>query len=139
MIAASYPLTIKEHHLDTFGHINNAVYLQIFEEARWEWITQNGYGLAKVKETGLGPTLLEVNLKFLKEITLRQKITIESKVVSYVKKIAVVEQEMKNAAGEICCQGRFTIALFDTKARKLVLPTPEWLQGVGFDPITQVD
>jgi acyl-CoA thioester hydrolase len=135
MTTAIYPIVIKEHHLDTFGHINNAVYLQLFEEARWEWITTNGYGLAKVKETGLGPTLLEVHIKFLKEIRLRQKITIESTVTSYVKKIAVVEQVMKNEAGEPCCQASFTIGLFDTVARKLVLPTKEWLQGVGFDQI----
>ena len=38
-----YPLTIKEFHLDTFGHVNNATYLQIYEEARWEFINQNGY------------------------------------------------------------------------------------------------
>jgi thioesterase-3 len=136
MTTAQYPVVIKEHHLDTFGHINNAVYLQLFEEARWEWITNNGYGLAKVKETGLGPTLLEVNVKFIKEITLRQKITIESKVISYIKKICVLEQEMKNETGEVCCQSRFTIGLFDTVARKLVLPTKEWLQAVG---LTQVD
>jgi YbgC/YbaW family acyl-CoA thioester hydrolase len=135
MSTASYPITIKEFHLDTFGHINNAVYLQIFEEARWEWITKNGYGLTQVKETGLGPTLLEVNVKFLKEIRLRQKITVESKVISYVKKICVLEQEMKNESGEVCAHARFTIGLFDTKERKLVLPTPEWLQAVGFDQV----
>lgn len=133
MTTAVYPIVIKEYHLDTFGHINNAVYLQLFEEARWEWITSNGYGLEKVKETGLGPTLLEVHVQFLKEIRLRQKITIESTVKSYVKKIAIIEQVMKNEAGEPCCQAIFTIGLFDTVARKLVLPTKEWLQGVGFD------
>ena len=32
---------------------------------------------------------------------------------------------------EICCTADFTIALFDLHARKLVLPTPEWLYAVG--------
>jgi YbgC/YbaW family acyl-CoA thioester hydrolase len=139
MSSAHYPIVIKEHHLDTFGHVNNATYLQLFEEARWEWITQNGYGLAKVRETGLGPTLLEVHLKFLKEVRLRQKITIQSRVLSYVKKISVLEQAMKNEAGEICCQASFTVGLFDTKERKLVLPTKEWLQAVGFTGTVQTD
>lgn len=30
-----YPVVIREHHLDTFGHVNNAAYLDILEEARW--------------------------------------------------------------------------------------------------------
>ena len=29
-----YDKTILEQHLDTFGHVNNAVYLSLYEEAR---------------------------------------------------------------------------------------------------------
>lgn len=49
-----YELTIKEHHLDTFGHVNNAVYLELFEEARWEFISENGYGLKKIQNEKKG-------------------------------------------------------------------------------------
>ena len=34
-----YALVIREQHLDTFGHVNNAKYLEILEEARWDLIT----------------------------------------------------------------------------------------------------
>ena len=44
----SYPLIIKEMDLDTFGHVNNARYLTLFEDARWDLITKNGYGLKKI-------------------------------------------------------------------------------------------
>ena len=40
---------IKENHLDGFGHVNNAIYLQFFEEARWEMITQGGYSWTDVQ------------------------------------------------------------------------------------------
>jgi Acyl-ACP thioesterase len=43
-----YDLLIRGHHLDTFGHVNNAKYLQILEEARWDVITRNGYSLDEV-------------------------------------------------------------------------------------------
>ena len=78
-----YPLTILETHLDTFGHVNNAVYLQIFEEARWELITQNGYGLDKIKETGLGPTILEIKIRYSRELKPRTKIIIKTQLASY--------------------------------------------------------
>lgn len=64
----SYPLIIKETCLDSFNHVNNAVYLTLFEEARWDLLTTNGYDLKKIKETGLGPVILEINLKFSKEL-----------------------------------------------------------------------
>lgn len=47
----SYPLTIKETYLDTFGHVNSAMYLTLLEEARWEFINGNGYGIKKIQET----------------------------------------------------------------------------------------
>jgi len=126
----SYSLTIREHHLDTFGHVNNATYLSILEEARWELITQNGYGLFYIRETGLGPTILEINIKFIKELRLRQEIVIESRMISYEGKIGKIEQKMLRN-GEECCIAEFTIGLFSVKERKLVLPTPEWLKAIG--------
>ena len=125
-----YPLTIREHHLDTFGHVNNATYLSILEEARWELITQNGYGLSYIRETGLGPTILEINIKFLKELRLREQISIESQMLSYEGKIGKIVQKMFRN-GEQCCIAEFTVGLFSVKERKLVLPTPEWLKAIG--------
>ena len=50
-----YPVQIGESHLDTFGHVNNAKYLEIFEDARWELISKNGYGLEEVHRRKIGP------------------------------------------------------------------------------------
>lgn len=127
----THPYIILERHLDTFGHVNNATYLQILEEARWEFITARGFGMKKIKDTGLGPTILECNIKFMKELRLRQNIVIETQTQSYDRKIGVLKQVMRNEAGEVCAEAIFTIGLFDTKERKLVLPTPEWLYAVG--------
>ena len=129
-----YQVLIIERHLDTFGHVNNATYLDLFEAARWEWITSNGYGLSRIRETGQGPTVLEVNLRFKREIKNRQRITIRSWVESYETKVGTVIQEMRDEAGELCCEGRFLCGLFDLKARRLVPPTPEWLVAVGLGP-----
>ena len=128
----TYPITIKEHHLDSFGHVNNATYLTILEEARWELITQNGYGLDVIKKTGLGPVILEINIKFIKELRLREEIIIETRLQSYEGKTGFIEQKMLRK-GDLCCTALFTFGLFDTAARRLVLPTPEWAKAVGFE------
>ena len=126
-----YEVLIIERHLDTFGHVNNATYLDLFEAARWDWITRNGFGLERIRELQQGPTVLELTLCFKREIKNRQTITIRTWVDSYEGKIGVVLQEMRDAAGELYCEGRFTCALFDLQARRLLTPTPEWLAAVG--------
>lgn len=125
-----YPLMIKETDLDVFGHMNNATYLILFEDARWDLIHRNGYGLHKIQETGLGPVILKVSVQYLKEIRLRDEIIIETSMTSYEKKIGTMKQKMIRG-DEVCCDAEFTYALFDLKSRKLCSPTPEWLKAVG--------
>lgn len=126
-----YHLTIKEFHLDTFGHVNNATYLQIYEEARWQFITERGYGLEKVKRSGLGPVILEIKLRFLKELHLRKEIIIHSQTVEYTGKIGVIKQWITDSDGNICSDIEMKMGLFDTKLRKLVSPTQDWLEAIG--------
>jgi thioesterase III len=130
----TYPLTILEAHLDSFGHVNNAAYLSLYEEARWDIITKNGYGLKEIHEKKTGPVVLEVNLKFRRELLVRQKIVIESYAMPYHAKVGKMIQLMKNEKGEVCCEGIFLFGLFDMKSRKLISPTPEWLKAVGWGP-----
>ena len=126
-----YPVLIIERHLDTFGHVNNATYLDLFEAARWDWITENGFGLERIRELQQGPTVLEVTLRFKRELRNRQRISIRTWVESYEGKVCVVIQEMRDQAGELCCEGRFLCALFDLEARRLLAPTQAWLAAVG--------
>ena len=126
-----YSLMVREAHLDTFGHMNNATYLQILEEARWEFITSKGFGLRAIQKSGMGPIVLEFNLKFMKELKLRQTITIESQTISYDGTIAKLRPDILNENNEVCFQGLMTFGLFDTRERKLIAPTPEWMAAVG--------
>lgn len=129
-----YEIMILERHLDTFGHVNNAVYLEILEEARWDYITGHGYGLKEVMATGIGPTILEINLRFQRELRNRQKITIKSWVESYAGKVGKFAQQILDEKGDVACDALFTIGLFDVKARRLIRPTPEWIQALGLTP-----
>lgn len=127
----SYPITILETFLDSFGHVNNAVYLTMYEEARWDFINRKGYGLKRIKEIGQGPTILSVKIDFLKELRARDQVIIESQCLSYERKIGTLMQRMVRD-GVVCSSAEFIFGLFDTHERKLITPTPEWLQAVGF-------
>ncbi len=130
---SEYEVLIRESHLDTYGHVNNAVYLSLFEEARWQIVTDRGYGFDRVHETKKGPVILEVNLKFLKELILREKITITLEVLSYKGKIFQLAQTMVKPNGEIACQMNCVAAFFDLQERKLIPPNPEWLAAIGYE------
>lgn len=128
-----YELIIKENHLDSFGHVNNAVYLQILEEARWEFITEFGYGLNEIHKIGKGPVILEVNVKFIKELKLREKIKIETQCTDLQSKVLHLEQKILNEKQEVCTAAFFVLGFFDLHKRKIINQSPEWLHAVGVE------
>lgn len=130
---SQYKVTIREHHVDSYGHVNNATYLSLYEEARWEIITPKGFGFVEIHKKKQGPVILEVNLKFLKEIRLREEITIQTKMLHYKGKVGQMLQQMIKDNGEVASEAVFTFGLFDIKERKLIEPTPEWRLALGLE------
>lgn len=127
-----YEVVIRENHLDSFGHVNNAVYVQLYEEARWDFITKNGHGLDVIQRDQVGPVLLDLQVRFKREIKNREQIKILSQTKEIISsKIMILEQRMLKADGKVASEAVFTVGFFDMKARKLIDPSPEWLKAVG--------
>ena len=126
-----YPTQIKEHHLDTFGHVNNAEYLVLFEEARWETITSRGHGLKYVHETQIGTVVLECTVRFRRELHLREKIVIRTQVKSISSsRTLTLQQQIIKENGKLGSEAIFTMGCFDLRTRKLIPPTSEWLAAI---------
>lgn len=128
-----YRIQIKEHHVDSLGHMNNATYLGLFEEARWEHITLRGFGFKEVVKTKTGPVILEIAIKFKREIYLREHITITTELLHYDGKIGQLRQVMIKEDGTIACEATFSFGLFDMVQRKLISPTPDWKKAIGLE------
>lgn len=130
---SSYKVTIKEFHVDSYGHVNNATYLALYEEARWEVITPRGFGFREIHKMKQGPVILEVNLKFKREIGLRENIIITTKLLDYKGKVGQMLQQMVKEDGTVASEALFTFGLFDMKERRLIEPTPEWKNALGME------
>ncbi|HXL73830.1 MAG TPA: acyl-CoA thioesterase, partial [bacterium] len=112
-------------------HMNNAAYLVLFEEARWELITKNGYGLNEVIKQQKGPVILDIEIRFKKEIKLREKIKITTELVSHERKISKFKQDMIKEDGTVAAELNLTFGFFDLQTRRLINPTPEWKKAIG--------
>jgi acyl-CoA thioester hydrolase len=134
-----YEKEILEQHLDTFGHVNNAVYLSLYEEARWDFITKNGLGLKQILESKVGPVLLDLNLTFKSELNNREKIKIISQARPEMRNkfVMVLDQKMLKENGKIASTLTLSVGLMDLNLRKLVSPTKEWLLALGLNEINE--
>jgi thioesterase-3 len=126
-------IVVSEAHLDSFGHVNNARYLELLEQARWDLITERGFGIDVIRSSRTGPTILEINIRFLREIGARDPIVIRTEMLSYERKIGKLRQQMIKADGNLACEAIFTIGLFDLERRRLIDPTPAWAFAIGLE------
>jgi acyl-CoA thioester hydrolase len=126
-------IQISEAHLDSFGHLNHARYFELFEQARWDIITERGFGMDTIRRTRTGPVILEVAVKFLRELAPREAVVIRSEMTSYERKIGKMRQQIIKADGDVACDATFIFGLFDLERRRLIEPTPEWAHAVGVE------
>ena len=138
ILTFEYKTQILEHHLDSFGHVNNAKYLELYEEARWDFITRNGYGLEQIRDLQMGPIVLDVACRFKRELKNREWIKIVSKSTESRKKILKMQQTIFKEGDVIASEAEFTFGFMDLKARRMIEPPELWLTAVGIAPTKNV-
>ncbi|NOT77935.1 MAG: thioesterase family protein [Bacteriovoracaceae bacterium] len=111
------------------------MYLSIYEEARWDFITKNNLGLKEILETKVGPVLLDLNLTFKAELKNRDKIKIVSQARPELrnKYVMLLDQKMIKEDGKIASTLTISVGLMDLNARKLISPTIPWLRALGLE------
>ena len=60
----AHKVQVRNHELDSFGHVNHAVYLTYLEDARWTVLEMWGYPLQELKSRGWSIVATEARLVF---------------------------------------------------------------------------
>ena len=110
----------------------------LFEEARWEMITSRGYGIDQVHARQVGTVVLECKVRFMRELKLREEITIRTRIREIRKKIIFLVHDLVNESGENAAEAEFTLGCFDLRERKLITPDPFWLNALAGKPSESV-
>ena len=127
-----YKKQVLEHHLDTYGHVNNAVYLQIYEEARWDISEKAGWGWAQVMEEKIGPVVLAANITYKKELHNREWITIKTQFKNMRNSlVGVINQEIYNEQGRLASTLELQVGMINLTTRKLLRPTERFFKMLG--------
>lgn len=58
-------LIVRSYHIDYFGHVNHARYVEFLEEARWQYLEGNNL-LAPIHEVGAIHVVAELSIKYRK-------------------------------------------------------------------------
>ena len=91
----SITFTARGYELDSYNHINNSVFLNYFEHARWEYFRELGmYDFLRNNENL--PVVTDIHIRYQREIRLFDEVVIESFCISE-KPYLVFQQKIFNA------------------------------------------
>lgn len=126
-----HPTTVTADQIDVLGHLNNAAYLAIFEAARWAVLTETGVPFERLVQYGVSPVILEVNLKFRREVRLGEEIVVETRFTRTGPRRFLAHQRMVDAAGKLRASAELVGSFFDVVNRRITDPPPPLLEAIG--------
>ena len=97
-----YKRKIFGYECDIYGHLNNANYLHLYEEARADALEQMNLPIRKIREMGISIYVTHIEIDFKKGIGLEETVTIESNVSQMSRLKAIWKQEIYNSKNELC-------------------------------------
>ena len=130
----SVPITVRGYELDTQGHLNQAVYIQYSEHARWEILAAAGIQQNALVQSGIGPVALELNVKYLRELRGGEEVDVTCEFAWTEGKVFQIKQQILKKDGTVCADVLVTGGVMDLKARKLVPDPVARLKALASDP-----
>ncbi len=111
---------IRTFHCDSFGHVNNARYLELLEEARWRFGEQIGLK-ALLDRDGLGFIIIDMRLRFRDEVIEGDRVVVSTKLVTLGSGSGEVEQQVrKEGSRKTALKSLFHFILIDRESKKPV-------------------
>lgn len=125
---------VRGYEVDVNGHVNQAVYLQYAEHARWECLAAAGFTQEKLAARAIGPVALEATIRYLRELRAGDEVDVTCGFDwSGGGKTFRLEQEIIRTDGTLVAQLSGKSGVLDLSTRRLVDPV-EALRSLASDP-----
>jgi acyl-CoA thioester hydrolase len=128
-------LTVRGYEVDTQGHLNWAEYLHYAEHARWEYLAAAGITQDGLIATGFGPVVLDVSVKFRRELRAGDEVDVTCGFVFDGGRTFRILQDFRRPAdGRVAASLTSTSGLLDLRERKLTNDPGKHLLALATDP-----
>jgi acyl-CoA thioester hydrolase len=128
-----FPLSIQVPiawgDMDAFGHVNNTVYLRLFEDARIRFFEEVGIGLAGPAGGGCAPILASTQCQFRVAMTYPDTARVDAGILRVGRSSFTMGYEVHSARqGCLAAEGEGVLVWYDYAARQSV-PLPDELRA----------
>jgi len=110
-------IKVRGYHADFYGHVNNARYLEFFEEDRWARL-ESKIDLRKWAAKGLGFLIVNINVNYRKAVMVGETVLVTTDLERVNTKSAVLKQEILfKESREVAADALITFVVIDKSGR----------------------
>jgi thioesterase-3 len=111
-------IKVRGYHLDLYGHVNNARYLEFLEEARWSFV-ENEIDLDEWRKLGFAFTVVKITINYRRAAALGDVLEIQTRLEKLGARSGVVRQEIVLAgSGERVADAEIVFVIVDVQTGK---------------------
>jgi thioesterase-3 len=114
-------IKVRGYHADFYGHVNNARYLEFFEEDRWAHL-ESKIDLRKWAKMGLVFLVVNINVNYRRAVPVGETLAVGTNLEKIGNRSVVLKQEIliKNS-GEIAADALITFVIADHSGRAMTM------------------
>jgi acyl-CoA thioester hydrolase len=122
--STSVQVEARYYEIDANGHVTHGAYLNWAEHARFEYLRESGVNIRDLTAAGFGPVILEMTLKFGREIRVGESVTVTVEIARWEGTTFEVRHNFTPAGHERpAASCTVVMGLLDHETRRL-RPTP---------------
>ncbi|MEV5340846.1 acyl-CoA thioesterase [Streptomyces sp. NPDC052676] len=130
----SVPVTVRGYETDTQGHLNQAVYLNYAEHARWSLLQAAGIRQADLLARGVGPVALETTIRYRRELRAGDEVRVTCEFEWGEGKTFRIRQHIVKMDGTLAAEIEAVGGLLDLTTRRMVADPRERFKELAADP-----
>ncbi|MDH6453888.1 MULTISPECIES: acyl-CoA thioesterase [unclassified Streptomyces] len=130
----SVPVTVRGYETDVQGHLNQSVYLNYAEHARWSLIRAAGITQAGLIASGVGPVALETTISYRRELLAGDEVDVTCVFEWGEGKTFRIQQTIRKKDGTVAAEITAVGGLLDLKERRLVAHPVQVFKELATDP-----
>jgi YbgC/YbaW family acyl-CoA thioester hydrolase len=114
-------LEVRGYELDSFGHVNNAVFLNYLEVARWKMLAEEGVSLEAIRKFDRWPVIAAIDIQYRKPAFFGDRLEVETRLAEYGRSSMRIEQTIRRGESVIA-EAKVRSVIVDGKGKPAELP-----------------
>ena len=111
-------LRVRGYHLDGYGHVNNARYLEFMEEGRWDFFDQHPEMIKELHQAGRAFVVVNLNIDYLAAARQGDDLEVMTGIIDVGERSGLCHHRIVRKDGSVIARADLTFVLLDMRANK---------------------